>query len=52
MCRRVTCSTCQKPGWVGCGLHIEKVLGDVPVAARCACDKGAKKKGLLSRLFG
>ena len=42
MCRRVTCSTCGKPTFAGCGAHIEQVLGDVPVAQRCAChSKGA-----------
>jgi hypothetical protein len=35
MCRRVTCSTCSKPTWAGCGAHIESVLGDVPTADRC-----------------
>jgi hypothetical protein len=25
MCRRVTCSKCGRPDWVGCGAHIEQV---------------------------
>jgi hypothetical protein len=35
MCRRVTCKTCGKPSWAGCGAHVEQVLGDVPTAMRC-----------------
>jgi hypothetical protein len=37
MCRRVTCSTCGKPTFAGCGMHVEQVLGDVPPAERCKC---------------
>ena len=37
MCQRITCSTCGKPTYAGCGRHIEAVLGDVPVADRCRC---------------
>jgi hypothetical protein len=36
MCRRVTCKTCGKPTWAGCGAHVEQVLGDVPKAQRCS----------------
>jgi len=41
MCRRITCSTCGKPSWAGCGAHVEQVLGDVPAEDRCACAAGA-----------
>jgi len=41
MCREVTCKTCGKPGWAGCGAHVEQVLAHVPKASRCACPKGA-----------
>lgn len=37
MCRRVTCESCGKPTYAGCGAHIEQVLGDVPPAQRCRC---------------
>ena len=37
MCARVTCPTCGKPGWAGCGAHVEAVLGDVPADQRCRC---------------
>jgi hypothetical protein len=37
MCRRVTCRTCGKPSFAGCGAHVEQVLADVPAARRCRC---------------
>jgi hypothetical protein len=37
MCQRVRCSKCGKPTFVGCGRHVEQVLGDVPVTDRCHC---------------
>jgi len=37
MCQRVTCSSCGKPTYAGCGRHIEQVLGDVPAEKRCVC---------------
>ena len=45
MCRRVTCKTCGKPGWAGCGAHVDAVLGDVPKKDRCHCaeDKASAK---------
>lgn len=41
MCRRVVCKKCGKPSWVGCGAHIESVLGDVPADQRCKCKAAA-----------
>lgn len=37
MCLRVTCSTCGKPSFAGCGRHVESVLRDVTPAQRCRC---------------
>jgi hypothetical protein len=37
MCQRITCKECGKPGFVGCGRHVEQVLGGVAVADRCHC---------------
>lgn len=37
MCQRITCRTCGKPGFTGCGNHVEQILGDVPKSGRCAC---------------
>ena len=49
MCQRITCSVCGKPGFVGCGAHVEQVLRDVPKDQRCSCPP---PKSLLSRLLG
>jgi len=37
MCRRVECAECGKPGYAGCGKHVEQVLRDVPPEERCHC---------------
>ena len=56
MCRRVSCPTCGRPTFAGCGQHIEQVLGDVPPAERCQCrESKAKTSGepsWLQRIFG
>ena len=56
MCQRVTCPACRKPTFVGCGRHVEQVLGDVPPEGRCKCSetKGEKPGSFVSvigRLF-
>lgn len=56
MCHRVTCSTCGKPTYAGCGRHVEAVLSDVAPADRCRCREqsrhGARPEatGLRKRL--
>ena len=35
MCARVTCETCGKATWQGCGEHIEEALAGVPSEERC-----------------
>ncbi|HMM49940.1 MAG TPA: hypothetical protein PKE32_10070, partial [Miltoncostaeaceae bacterium] len=59
MCSRVTCRTCGRPDWRGCGAHLEQVLGDVPAHQRCRCHEDgppanapARRGGLLGRLLG
>jgi len=57
MCTRVSCSDCGKPSYVGCGRHVDRVLGDVPKDERCSCrEAGAAEaepeRALLERLFG
>lgn len=55
MCRAVTCRTCGKPTWAGCGEHVEQVLGSVPLDERCqghdsdGSGGGGWLKGLLRR---
>lgn len=35
MCRAVTCKTCGKTTWAGCGQHVGQVMEKVPAADRC-----------------
>lgn len=35
MCRAVTCRTCGKTTWAGCGKHVDQVMAEVPPAERC-----------------
>ena len=52
MCSRVTCRTCGKPTWSGCGNHIEQALAGVPKSDRCPGHQGeAGSGGFMSRLF-
>lgn len=37
MCMAITCESCGRPTWMGCGAHVEDVLGDVPPDERCRC---------------
>lgn len=39
MCQRITCNTCAKPTWQGCGEHIEDALVGVPTEDRCSCPR-------------
>ncbi len=55
MCYEVTCSTCKKTTWGGCGSHVDSVMKSVPASRRCECrqDSGsAGKSGFLGRLLG
>ncbi|MFF1905688.1 hypothetical protein [Kitasatospora sp. NPDC058218] len=61
MCRRVVCRSCGKPGYAGCGRHVDEVLAGVPRSERCACGEGGAKgaergaekgTGWLGRLLG
>ena len=56
MCTRVSCSDCGKPSYVGCGRHVEQVLGNVPKGERCRCREAEAaqaepERSLLERLF-
>lgn len=53
MCRPVTCSTCAKTTWAGCGEHIEQALEGVPAAERCPGHaEAAPQRGLFPRVRG
>lgn len=43
MCTRITCRTCGKPSFSGCGAHVEMVLADVPRDKRCKCRESNQK---------
>jgi len=45
MCTRITCRTCGKPTYSGCGAHVEQVLGNVPVDQRCKCRETKAEAG-------
>jgi hypothetical protein len=55
MCRKVTCRTCGKATWAGCGDHVEEALAGVPASQRCPghSDKQPEKgSGFFARLRG
>ncbi|KAI9309405.1 hypothetical protein BJ944DRAFT_258608 [Cunninghamella echinulata] len=44
MCRRVTCSSCGKYTWAGCGLHIQSALAGLTEDQICQCNKDSSTK--------
>ena len=53
MCRAVTCRTCGKTTWSGCGQHVAQVRARVPADHWCAGHPEARREGgVLSRLLG
>ena len=53
MCRAITCSTCGKTTWAGCGQHVDQVMRGVPRSERCTGHADEPKPaGLLARLLG
>ncbi|WP_344736748.1 hypothetical protein [Microbacterium awajiense] len=51
MCQAVTCKTCGKTTWAGCGQHIDQALAGVPASQRCPGHDQPAKSGFLSSLF-
>ncbi|MDO5453931.1 MAG: hypothetical protein Q4F37_02945 [Corynebacterium sp.] len=41
MCYPVTCATCQKTTWDGCGNHVDAVKATVPADQWCTCPRDA-----------
>lgn len=37
MCFPVTCRSCSKITWDGCGEHVDEVMTPVPSDQRCTC---------------
>ncbi len=56
MCYPVTCSTCGKTTWNGCGQHVDDVRRRVPAAQWCPGHPDdaspAGKAGFFGRLVG
>ena len=55
MCRAVTCKTCGKTTWAGCGQHVDQVRRGVPAAQWCGgheAEGGQQSGGFLARLLG
>jgi len=53
MCRQVTCKTCGKATWAGCGQHVDQVMRGVPQKDRCrGHEKEPSTGGFFSRLLG
>lgn len=51
MCRPVTCRTCKKTTWSGCGQHVAQVRSMVPTDQWCPGHPG-EPGGFFSRLLG
>ncbi|MGJ6980012.1 hypothetical protein ACSDQ9_05705 [Aestuariimicrobium soli] len=51
MCRAVTCQTCGKTTWAGCGQHVDQVMRGVPNDKRCPGHEQPPARGLLSSLL-
>ena len=51
MCRAVTCRTCGKTTWAGCGQHVEQALAGVPATQRCPGHEAVGARGFLAGLF-
>ncbi len=64
MCRAVTCPSCRKTTWAGCGQHVDQIMTGVPTARRCTCNatttaaalsasgSGSASGGFFARLLG
>ncbi|WP_246081755.1 hypothetical protein [Nocardioides litoris] len=47
----LTCKTCHKTTWLGCGQHVDRVLADVPAAQRFPGHPDEDRRGPLARLL-
>ncbi|KAE9977449.1 hypothetical protein EG328_002035 [Venturia inaequalis] len=45
MCKKATCSTCQKSTWWGCGSHVPMVMDSIDESERCTCTPKVEKDG-------
>lgn len=52
MCHAVSCRTCGKTTWSGCGQHVDQVMRGVPATQRCPGHADERGGGFFSKLFG
>lgn len=52
MCYAVTCKTCGKTTWAGCGQHVNQVMRGIPASKRCQGHANEPKTGFFAKLFG
>lgn len=54
MCRAITCSTCGKTTWAGCGQHVDQVRRGVPAGQWCGGHEDAASPGggFFAKLLG
>jgi len=55
MCHPVTCRTCSKTTWSGCGQHAQQVMSKVAPDEHCTCkpaERTVAPSSLLSRILG
>ena len=52
MCYAVTCRTCGKTTWSGCGQHVDQVMRGVPAAQRCPGHQKESSGGMFAKLSG
>ncbi|OJJ79784.1 uncharacterized protein ASPGLDRAFT_52320 [Aspergillus glaucus CBS 516.65] len=45
MCKKATCSNCNKTTWWGCGSHIPSVMDAVTQDERCTCTPQVEREG-------
>lgn len=51
MCRAVTCTTCGKTTWAGCGQHVAGVKASVPAGQWCGGHADAERTSWFRRLL-
>ncbi|MGA4670168.1 hypothetical protein ACPCG0_10315 [Propionibacteriaceae bacterium Y1923] len=52
MCRAVTCTSCGKTTWAGCGQHVDQVMKNIPKAQQCPGHAKQESGSWFSKLLG
>ncbi|MGW9627218.1 hypothetical protein [Microbacterium sp. NPDC055521] len=48
----MTCRTCGKTTWAGCGQHVDMVMAGVRSSDRCRGHESEPRTGFFAKLFG